>query len=538
MGRSLREAGGGHDDLDRERPLSFVADGLTYTVANDGRRMIHREQRFDERGALVFEKSEEVAFAVGAGSRGRSYLIQRGDSLWMSPVTFYPQHDRWALSPGYEKYNYHFTRHVLPDCLFCHANRAQHRPLTLNRYDRPVFSGLTIGCERCHGPGELHAARHAGDVDVAEPDDTIVNPRRLAPVLRDGVCQQCHLAGAVRIVRRGRDRYDYRPGLPWHEFIAVFVKRPQSGELAAITSHDEQMRASRCHAASDGKLACISCHDPHRQPDPEEKVEYFRRRCCACHSETECRERQESRAATIPPDNCLACHMPAIASEVQHAVMTDHRIPRHAGEVPTPTPAPEGPGADWPLALFHVDQVDSDPTAERNFALALMELASKRPNLVSERHLTDVVPILERILERDADDIDAIEALAHALFLLKRAPDAMATIEEGIQRAPDHEQLLAGAVLIAVGNRDWDLAQDYAGRLLSLNPHEVRYRKMALQIATANRGPAIAVKACEAILDLNPADRETRQRLVELLQAQGQINEAQQQADILQRSPR
>lgn len=538
MGRSMRDAAEGDEqDPHRDTATSFAADGLTYTVGRDGRRVIHREQRFDDQGDLVFEKSDEVAFVVGAGSHGRSYLMQRDDSLWMSPITWYPQKQRWALSPSYEMRNFHFTRPVLPDCLYCHSNRAHHRSHTINSYDRPFFSGLTIGCERCHGPGELHAARQATEATTSdERDDTIVNPRRLDPVLRDGVCQQCHLAGALRIVRRGRDRYDYRPGLPLHEYLAVFVKPPDPGEPAAVTSHEEQMRASRCHAASDLKLACISCHDPHRQPDPEQKVEYFRRRCLACHTDSSCREPTEARAATTPADNCLTCHMPAIPSDVQHAAMTDHRIPRHANE--GPPPAAEQPRAGWPLTLYHRDQVEtSDAEAQRDLAVALMQFESEHPEHVGDWHVRNAVPILERAVERDAGDVDALEALAHAQFSLSRTAPALATVERGLQRSPAHEQLLADALLITIRNREWDRADDYARRLIALNPYQVQYRQMSAQIAMSRRDLPGAVTACQAVLELNPTDRDTRQMLVQLLYAQGKSREAQQQADILQRSP-
>ena len=39
-------------------------------------------------------------------------------------------------------------------------------------------------------------------------DYTIVNPGRLGWPLREAVCQQCHLGGAARVVRRGRKRAD------------------------------------------------------------------------------------------------------------------------------------------------------------------------------------------------------------------------------------------------------------------------------------------------------------------------------------------
>ena len=69
--------------------------------------------------------------------------------------------------------NVHFDRPIIAGCLFCHANR-----FDMNEGRPPVFHGLSIGCERCHGPGELHARRP----EVVQGRDwTIVNPADLEP---------------------------------------------------------------------------------------------------------------------------------------------------------------------------------------------------------------------------------------------------------------------------------------------------------------------------------------------------------------------
>src|SRR5205823_3198677 len=96
-----------------------------------------------------------------------------------------------------------------------------------NRYESPLFDeGHAIGCERCHGPGALHV-RDPGQRDPETGIDyTIVNPKHLKPDLRAAVCEQCHLEGETRIVRRGRDLFDFRPGLPMQAFWSVFVRAP------------------------------------------------------------------------------------------------------------------------------------------------------------------------------------------------------------------------------------------------------------------------------------------------------------------------
>src|SRR5262249_7228600 len=151
-----------------------------------------------------------------------AFLLERGDGyLFESPITWYSRKGKWALSPGYEADNPHFERFVTPTCLFCHSNQFDHVEGTENRYSQPVFRGHAIGCERCHGPGELHVRRP--ERSGGEPPN-IVNPARLEPELREAVCQQCHLQGDVRVVRAGRMLTDFRPGLPLTSVESVFVK--------------------------------------------------------------------------------------------------------------------------------------------------------------------------------------------------------------------------------------------------------------------------------------------------------------------------
>src|SRR5262249_55424803 len=123
----------------------------------------------------------------------------------------------------------------------------------------------------------------------------IVNPRHLEPVLREAVCQQCHLQGEVRVVRRGRSLFDYRPGLPLHLFESAFTRLPENASGQKSVGHVEQIALSRCFQESKGRFGCISCHDPHELPAPEKKIAFYRGRCLQCHQEQESRVRgQES----------------------------------------------------------------------------------------------------------------------------------------------------------------------------------------------------------------------------------------------------
>src|SRR5262249_57597529 len=160
----------------------------------------------------------EVDYVIGSGTRGHSYLADRDGHLFQTPISWYSQKGAWGLSPGFDAERVR-GRAIKPDCLYCHANRTRPVADTVNAYQKPPFAGHAIGCERCHGPGELHVKERTQRATAGGLiDHTIVHPGKLTPALRDSVCRQCHLAGEVRVLRPGRGINDFRPRLPPHPF--------------------------------------------------------------------------------------------------------------------------------------------------------------------------------------------------------------------------------------------------------------------------------------------------------------------------------
>ena len=181
------------------------------------RRVFHKATRRGADGTVLAEIEAEVRFALGSGTRGIAFLIDREGFLFQSPIAWFAQRRRWDVSPGLRR-----VRHAAE---LRAADPARlpvlpHQPISAGSRDveplqPPIFQGHAIGCERCHGPGELHVNRGGPST---ETDLTIVNPAHLAPALRDSVCQQCHLQGTFRFARAGREPLDFRPGLPLHRF--------------------------------------------------------------------------------------------------------------------------------------------------------------------------------------------------------------------------------------------------------------------------------------------------------------------------------
>lgn len=480
-----------------------------YRVEKQGTVVRHVETVTDKAGAVRGETAANVAFAVGSGRNGRAYLIDRDGYLFASPLTWYPQSSRWDLSPGYQKQNVHFGRPITPDCLFCHANSADPVAHTTNQYRHATAHASAIGCERCHGPGELHvAARQAGKAD-GSLDDTIVNPAKLDHALREAVCRQCHLQGQQRVVRRGREPFDFRPGMPLEEFLTEFVAPVNAGGTKFVGSV-EQMEASVCFQKSaDGKkMGCISCHDPHSVPAPEKKVEFYRDRCLTCHQDTGCSVPIEKRLDAKRQDNCVACHMPPTGSNVNHTTINDHRILRKPEVAPT-----QAIPAATSLVPFHTSKAGS-PDTDRDFGIALMRQADRLPTGDARPLAEKARGLLESAIARDSTDLPARESLGNAYWFLGRLENSAAAYDRVLAVSPDRETTLSLAASLALRMNRPGAARTYAERAVRVNPHRWEYQLQLVRACGQSNDWKAALAAAETVIKLNAVEFSARQTIV------------------------
>ncbi|TMQ33781.1 MAG: tetratricopeptide repeat protein [Planctomycetota bacterium] len=496
--------------------------------------MFHKEQRRDAQGRVLTELATEVHFAVGSGARGRSYLVDREGFLFQSPVSWYASKAIWDLTPGFQVIE-HFDRPVQAECLFCHGNRVEPVEHTLNRYRPPLFRGSAIGCERCHGPGDLHVRFRERGEEVTGMDQTIVNPGRLEPGLRDAVCQQCHLQGESRIVRRGRQLFDYRPGLPLSLFLSVFLRPAEVNEAQKAGSHAAQMAVSRCFRASAGKLGCISCHDPHRLPAPAERVAYYRRRCLSCHEEKACSLPLVRRRQQSPEDSCIDCHMPrGLSSNIAHTAVTEHRILRRPDSAARPSLSARRlrPG-EVPLVHFHADQTDAqDKSVARDLGLGLARLAREYPSL--EKHVCPIaLPLLEEALGTGPDDVPAREERGYIFWRLDRKQEALEAFEEVLSRAPEREATLTYAAVLATAMERSRAAIAYWRRAIRVNPWTSPYHYQLARLLAQRQEWQEATRACETARRLNPASEEIRTLLVTCYIRMGDVDRARSEFNTL-----
>jgi tetratricopeptide (TPR) repeat protein len=528
----------------------FDALGFRCFVERRNNQVLHRIARSDERGNDVGEVAVEVQYALGSGRGGRSYLVEHDGFLVESPVSWYSQPSRWDLSPGYAEQSPHFDRPVTAKCLFCHSNGVDALPDTINRYKQPIFQGYGIGCERCHGPGERHVQAARQDRST---EDTIVNPAQLEPALREAVCHQCHLQGALRVPRLARGVFDYRPGLPLFRFWSIFEPTPDRAGLQKAVGHVEQLQASRCFNASGGRMGCISCHDAHRLPAGAERDSYYQRRCLACHIEkdgggpakdekdeqlaanaqlffrtpTICSAPLAERRRTRPENSCIQCHMGRFQSaDIAHMAATDHRIMRRGGGE---APAPAVPSRQRPMfngmggfVHFHDDALAPEERALVEWDLVADQSGRLSPGML-ERHAGGsaavargqaLLPRIEEALVELPGNLVLMEAKGCALWMQNRTEEAAAAFDAVLARAPQRESALDLAGSLANRTKRWAAAANYWDRAAKASPWRWRYQQQLAENYARQSAWALALEPCEKAVALNPGNLETRRLLV------------------------
>lgn len=530
------------DTVPGERPVeggsgefSFTEAEREYVVEPRDAAVFHHERVFDAAGTLIYDQALPVRFAVGSGTRGRSYLIDHDGLLVQSPIGWYSGTGRFGLSPGYEHdRGLRFERAIGDGCLHCHAGRVEHADDGSGRYSARVFAEAAIGCERCHGPGGDHVATMSALPPGATADDPrIVNPADLEPRRREAVCNQCHLGGEATIPRFGRGFSDFRPGDHLDDTLLVFVhdERTVAASGGKPVSQVEQMRQSRCWQGTDGALGCTSCHDPHAKPAPADLDAFYRTKCQTCHEEKPCTLPAVERDAPPASGSCIRCHMPTQdLEEVAHTAMSDHRVPRRPDDAP---PAPRG--VTGALVAFDsaAERVPPRELARaRGLALASLPGTTKSTRAAQEA-ISELVPAgIERgdqkaLLAALAGDVEALRGLGQLYASTGRSDAAAACWEGALAADPADGETIA--LLARQMQRGGRLRESLAmlDRLVAVNPRVAAVHAQRGTLLVALGRPDDAIAAVRTSLDLDPSSLPVRSFLAELLARTGHEEEAE-----------
>ncbi len=421
MSRSMRTV-----NLDAEPPDTSIkhkpSERVLQSTRQDG-RLLHREEITGGSQPWIVGE-HDIKYVVGSGVHFTMYLCEIDGFLVESPLTWYVAKPEWSMSPGYDSpHHLGFQREITAACLFCHAGRAT---AIDNSYHRIRIDELAIGCERCHGPGSLHTARHNGKStgetggDGGEYDRTIVNPARLDRDRAEAVCHQCHLQSRAYVDPRGRGLADYRPGLALEDF-QHYYRSTDPRQQMQVVGHAEQMMLSRCYRESDS-LTCITCHNPHATPTVADRPAHYRRLCQNCHGAADtsrCTADEIRRQQTRPADNCIACHMPTIPTKTLHTAVTHHLIGLHGGDAANTRPGNSGRAPGDGLEPLHdlsgYHQLDRQrslglATLKRVFQLGID--SGPRSQQLWDRSQT----LLLQVHNDGLDDPDVEATLAQLLF--------------------------------------------------------------------------------------------------------------------------
>ena len=483
--------------LEQRADIGFQAAGRQYHIESSNGQTLHCEALTDDQPGAIYEQKVPIQYAMGSGHKGRSYLFEQGGALFMSPISWYAEGDRFDLSPGYKpEQGDRFERRITSRCLSCHVGQVNAVPGRLDHVGSPAFHELSIGCERCHGPGERHVALHQGDWQAGQTDP-IVNPSRLEPELREAVCNQCHLLGADEIPRYQRSDYDFRPGMYLSEVWSLFLEPAMTnvdGTPRAV-SQVEQMRDSRCFRVSNGKLGCVSCHDPHASVPEAEAESYYRNRCLECHSQQGCALPEPQRA--VKNDSCIACHMPRVGdNDIPHVSQTNHAIPRSVDVELTPISR-----SRRQAELFQDGPLLPKPDVQRARGIAAAKQAELKQN---DELAGTALQMLEPVVAANPLDTAATAALARCYQLIGRFRDAGPIWRDVVAGDPNNEEALLTMAQILQQTGQWKESLDFLEAFLKLNEWPAHAHGMKAQLCERLGELDTALQAAEIAFQRDP----------------------------------
>jgi hypothetical protein len=409
-----------------------------FQVSHQGSAWYQSEYELNADGSEVFRNTKKIEYIVGSGANGFGGFVRWEGRLFEAPLSYFSKTKTWGASPGFQSADFGFNRPILTPCIGCHSGLPQPVPRRLGLYRDPPFREIAIGCENCHGPGQLHVEeRLRGESLSGAVDLSIVNPAKLPSWLADNICMNCHQGGDVRIPQPGKDYSDFRPGSPLDATLAIYKVplRPESAPQSDLLEHYFSMILSKCYRGSAGRLSCLTCHKPHHQLEAAEAPAYYRSKCLGCHTEKSCPLPLAARLRKSRHDDCAGCHLPKRELPgFSHAALTNHRIVTQAAE-PYPEGAFHAAGPDK-LDLIHLDAVPGEKNSPPLTLLqAYAQLLMSHPEY-REKYLTllvqlpetqrDSIPVLEGLAQEGLRDGTA-EERDEAIHFLSRAIELGAT---------------------------------------------------------------------------------------------------------------
>jgi predicted CXXCH cytochrome family protein len=275
----------------------------------------------------------QVAFVYGSRWKQR-YFAKAGNDYYVLPAQWDVQKKKWLpyhvakdtdwWVPFYGEKNE--ERPTGPLCDGCHSvnyNIETHQVTEWN-----------VGCEKCHGPGSVHAAHPTRK--------NIVNPGNLDSVRGNDVCMQCHTQGQplTNPIPDAHGRYyDWPVGFEPGKRLANYWKleKLQYGttnfyQFADLSAHKNRMQGNDFVQSNmyHRELRCFDCHDVHSNQNQSNLIAAGNRLCLKCHTTENPAglkgtvSEHTHHAANSKGSQCTACHMPKIAQTIKDGFVSSH----------------------------------------------------------------------------------------------------------------------------------------------------------------------------------------------------------------------
>ncbi len=515
----------------------------------------------------VHKHIEKISYIVGSGQHTNSHIINTNGYLHQAPITYYTQKKMWDLAPGFEHgSNTRFDRKIELECISCHNGYPVFEPQSFNKYSQ-IKTG--IDCERCHGPGSLHAEQNlAGKFyDTSKgPDYRIVNPKKLTTEAQNSLCQRCHLQG-VAVLNDTKSFFDFLPSQDLKNTQHVFLPNIGGSKNGMImASHVERLKMSACYTVSNA-MSCITCHNPHISVK-ETPVLQYNSACLQCHTQNNsCSQPMVQRVSNN--NNCSACHMHKNSSiDIPHVAVTDHFIRKNTSvkndkEIATflgmtcynddntnaQTRAraflefyeryqPSQQLLDSAAMLLH--SVSEKNTVQydwiRYYFLKkeykkIIELSnSLKPNTIQDAwtlyrigesyqkngQSKEAIPYYQQAVHIKKYGLDFQYKYATALLDTKNIAEAKQVLLFILSENPNHAEANSGLAYVYMQENNLPLAKQYIQKSLELNPDNIQAILNAAILHYQLHNKAVSKILLQHALQLDPANIRVQQMLEEL----------------------
>jgi predicted CXXCH cytochrome family protein len=281
---------------------------------------------------LVNFTLNDIAFIYGSKWKQR-YFKKIGDDYYPLPAQWDVTHQVWraySVRPGTDWWVPHYgaentQRPTGPLCDGCHSVNYDVKTKTVAEWN--------VGCEKCHGPGAVHAARPAAT--------NIVNPARLDWVRANDACIQCHSQGRPLANPIEGRYYDWPVGFnvagkslkDYWELEEHTPGETTFTHFADGTAHKNRMQGNDFvqSVMYEKGITCFSCHDPHGTSNNADLLKPANAICLTCHGPQSPNgprgasiEQHTHHRAGSAGSQCVECHMPKIEQTIADINVRSH----------------------------------------------------------------------------------------------------------------------------------------------------------------------------------------------------------------------